>query len=311
MLKNRKQHKKHKYLKTLIIALVVGLTCTLFASCGKGANSYMYETDAFFLENDRGSYTYGELVRPVTDEACPLVFIAHGFKGTRNSGGAKELSERLALEGIAAVRIDFNGYAEESLKSAHINRYTLSDMQSDAVKTINYVIENYNIDTDCLGVYGRSMGGRVAMMLANENVGGFDFKAMTLIAPAGDEEAMIYYMGGQDMWEDMKEIALRDGYCPKQSLELTYDWFTDFEEYDPSATGYKFGDKPVLLYYNTLDTVVRPVTSLACAAGYSNIETVEVTTEDGHGYEMGYKESELKDQIMTKIVEFFGDNLGT
>ena len=85
--------------------------------------------------------------------------------------------------------------------------------------------------------------------------------------------------------------------------------FTDFEEYDPSKTGHKFGDKPVLLYYNTLDTVVRPVTSLECAAGYSNIETIEVTTEDGHGYEMGYKESELKEKIMTNIVEFFAENL--
>ena len=111
------------------------------------------------------------------------------------------------------------------------------------------------------------------------------------------------------MWDQMKDIALADGYCPKQSLELTYDWFTDFEEYDPSKTGYKFGDKPVMLYYNTLDTVVRPVTSLACAAAYENIQTFEVTTEDGHGYEMGYEKSELKDQIMTNIVDFFCEHL--
>ncbi len=305
MLKNRKQHN----LKLLIIGLVVALTCTLFASCGKGANSYSHQTDTFFLENDRGTYIYGELVMPEIDEPCPLVFIAHGFKGTRNSGGAKELSERLATEGIAAVRIDFNGYEDDYLKAQRTNRYTLTDMQADAVKTIDYVIDNYNIDTERIGVYGRSMGGRVAMMLANENVGDFDFKAMTLIAPAGDEEAMIYYMGGQEKWDHMKNIAQDDGYCPKQSLELTYDWFTDFEDYDPSKTGYKFGDKPVLLYYNTLDTVVRPVTSLACAAAYENIQTFEVTTEDGHGYEMGYEKSELKDQIMTNIVEFFCEHL--
>lgn len=305
MLKKRKQHN----LKLLIIALVIGLTCTLFASCREGATSYIYESDYFFLENDRGSYIYGELVMPKTDESCPLVFIAHGFKGTRNSGGAKELSERLASVGIAAVRIDFNGYTEDSLKSNRTKRYTLTDMQSDAVKTINYVIENYNIDGNRLGMYGRSMGGRVAMMLANENVGDFDFKAMTLIAPAGNSDAMIYYMGGDENWANMKEIAFEEGYCEKQGLQLTYDWFTDFEEYDPSKTGHKFGEKPVLLYYNTLDTVVRPVTSLECAAGYSNIETIEVTTEDGHGYEMGYEESVLKEKIMSKITAFFATHL--
>ncbi len=329
MRKKRKQH-------NLILILILSLTCTLFASCGEGVSSYSHETYRFFLENDRGSYIYGELVMPTAEnsdkptadsaqnsgepaepatvsgesgEDFPLVFIAHGFKGTRNSGGAKELSERLAAKGIAAVRIDFNGYLEPSKKAARTNRYTLTDMQNDAVTTINYVLKKYNIDESRLGIYGRSMGGRVAMMMANEDVGDFDFKAMTLIAPAGDEEAMIYYMGGEAKWEEMKETAKADGFCQKQSLELTYDWFTDFEDYDPSTTGYKWGDKPVLLYYNTLDTVVRPVTSLACAAAYKNIEVIEVTTEDGHGYEMGYEESELKDEIMAHIVEFFGENL--
>ncbi len=303
MKKRRKQH-------NLILILIICLICTLFASCEEGASSYLHETYDFFLENDRGSYIYGELVMPETDEPCPLVFIAHGFKGTRNSGGAKELSERLASKGIAAVRIDFNGYKEASKKSDRTNRYTLTNMQDDAVKTINYVIENYNIDTERLGVYGRSMGGRVAMMLANENVGGFDFKAMTLIAPAGNSDAMIYYMGGDDNWKYMKQIASGpQGYCPKQALELTYDWFTNFEDYDPSKTGHKWGDKPVLLYYNTLDTVVRPVTSLECADAYENIEVIEVTTEDGHGYEMGCEKSELKDEIMTHITEFFAENL--
>jgi len=305
MWKNRKQYN----LKPVILALVLSLTCTLLASCGKGANSYSYETFSFFLENDRDSYIYGELVMPETEEDCPLVFIAHGFKGTRNSGGAEELSQRLANAGIAAVRIDFNGYEEKFLKSKRTNSYTLTDMQADAVKTIDYVLDNYDIDEDRIGVYGRSMGGRVAMMLANENIGNFDFKAMTLIAPAGNSDAMIYYMGGDSKWEEMKTTALKEGYCEKQGLELTYDWFTDFEDYDPSKTGDKFGEKPVLLYYNTLDTVVRPVTSLECASGYENIEVIEVTTEDGHGYEMGYEKSELKEEIMTKIVEFFVEHL--
>ena len=236
MLKKTKQLRKQHNLKLIILVLILSITCTLLASCGKGANSYSYETHSFFLENDRGSYIYGEIVVPKTEESYPLVFIAHGFKGTRNSGGAKELSERLASSGIAAVRIDFNGYEDVSLKSERTNRYTLTDMQNDGVKTIDYIIENYNIDTDKIGIYGRSMGGRVAMMMANENIGNYDFKAMALIAPAGNSDAMIYYMGGQDKWDEMKDIALADGYCPKQGLELTYDWFTDFEKYDPSKT---------------------------------------------------------------------------
>ena len=112
-----------------------------------------YEAYEFFLKNDRGSYTFCELVMPVTDEPCPLVFMAHGFKGTRNSGGAEELSKRLAAEGIAAVRIDFNGRETADKKSPKTGEYTLYDMVADGVMTISYVLENYPVDPDRIGIH--------------------------------------------------------------------------------------------------------------------------------------------------------------
>lgn len=268
-----------------------------------------YEEYPFFLENDRGSYTFCELVMPVQEDPCPLVFMAHGFKGTRNSGGAEELSKRLAEEGIAAVRIDFNGREKADKKSPKTGEYTLYNMTADGVMAIDYVLQHYNVDPDRIGIHGRSMGGRVAMMMGNESEGGIDFKALSLVAPAGNASAMIYYMGGQEQWEHMKVIAKENGFCEKQGLKLSYSWFEEFESYNPSKTGHKFGDKPVLVHYNTLDHVVLPETSLECAAGYENAEVIEVTTEDGHGYEMGFETSALKDQIMDKIVTFFVANL--
>ena len=261
-----------------------------------------YESYDFFLKNDRGTYTYCEFVMPVQDEPFPLVFLAHGFKGSRNSGGAKELSQRLASNGIGAVRIDFNSYQSDNKKSPRSDQYTLSNMVTDGVMTINYIVDHYNVDTNRIGIHGRSMGGRVAMMMGNEREGGIDFKALSLVAPAGNATAMIYYMGGQDQWEQMKVIARENGYCVKQGLKLSYSWFEEFETYNP-------GEKPVLVFYKTLDHVVLPETSLECASGYKNVEVVQVTTEDGHGYEMGYETSALKDQIMDQIVTFFVANL--
>ncbi len=289
-----------------VIALLLMFICTFFAGCQKETE---YETVEFFLENDRGTYTYGELVIPKDADDCPLVFLAHGFKGTRNSGGAEELSQRLASKGIAAVRIDFNPYITTDRKSGQTSTYTLTTMVNDGVMTIDYVLEHYDIDPDRIGIHGRSMGGRVAMIMANENKGGHDYKAMSLVAPAGNASAMVYYMGGEERWEEMKEIAMTEGFCEKQGLKLPYNWFTDFETYDPSKTGEAFGEKPVLVYYNTLDHVVLPDTSKECAATYENVEIIEVTTEDGHGYEMGFEESELKDEIMEALVEFFDTNL--
>lgn len=284
-----------------VLAILIGLT-----GCQEKKE---YEEHAFFLENDHGSYTFCELVMPVQEEPCPLVFMAHGFKGTRNSGGAEELSQRLAEKGIAAVRIDFNGRENPEKKSPKTGKYTLYNMTADGVMVIDYVLEHYPVDPDRIGIHGRSMGGRVAMMMGNESEGDIDFKALSLVAPAGNASAMIYYMGGQEQWEHMKVIAKENGFCEKQGLKLSYSWFEEFESYNPAKTGHKFGEKPVLVHYNTLDHVVLPETSLECAAGYQNAEVVEVTTEDGHGYEMGFETSALKDQIMDKIVTFFVANL--
>lgn len=301
--------KKNRYRFLICIAAV--LCCVLTASCAKnGDAAYDYGTYDFMLKNSRGSYTAGQITVPETDESCPLVFIAHGFKGTMNSGGAQELSQRLSRIGIAAVRIDFNSRLTSDVNSAKADEYTLSDMTDDAELTISYCIDKYNIDADRIGLYGRSMGGRTVMIMANESRG-YDYKALALVAPAGNDSAMIYYMGGEAKWNEMKSEADRTGYTVKQGLKLTPQWFREFEEYNPAETGYKFGDKPVLVFYNTLDNVVLPETSLECAEAYGNCETVKVTTEDGHGYEMSYKESELKDMIMDRIAEHFRGALCT
>ncbi len=300
---------KNRY-RFLICAAVI-ICCILSAACAGGNDAeYDFRAYDFVIENDRGTYTAGQITLPETDGSCPLVFIAHGFRGTMNSGGAEELSQRLSQHGIAAVRIDFNSRLEPEADSAGADEYTLSDMTDDAVLAISYCADRYNIDTDRIGLYGRSMGGRAVMIMANESRG-YDYKALALVAPAGNDSAMIYYMGGEDKWNEMKSEADRAGYTLKQGLKLTPQWFREFEEYNPADTGYKFGDKPVLLFYNTLDNVVLPDTSLECAAGYRNCSVVRVTADDGHGYEMSYKDSELKDMIMDRITEHFEGALCT
>ena len=305
-MKKRNNNKIHIAAKQGLTVLLLMLLGLIFAACDEKPAYQVYD---FYLENDRGTYTYGELVMPETDEPCPLVFMAHGFKGTRNSGGAEELSIKLAEKGIAAVRIDFNSANYPKKTSTKSNCYTLSNMTADGVLTINYVLENYPVDADRIGIHGRSMGGRAAMIMGNESKGGHDYKAMSLVAPAGNESAMVYYMGGEEKWNEMKATALAEGHCEKQGLQLSFQWFEDFEKYNPVENGDKFGEKPVLVFYNTLDHVVLPETSLECASGYENVEVIEVTTEDGHGYEMGYETSKLKDEIMNKIVSFFVENL--
>ena len=205
--------------------------------------------------------------------------------------------------------MDFNPRRSPEKDAPKTDLYDLKSMEDDMVRAVNYMIGHHSIDTDRLGLYARSMGGRVAMTMANEQLGGFDFKAMALVAPAGTDDAMVYYMGGSKSWEEMKKTASREGFIEHQGQKLTPEWFKEFEDYNPCDFGYKFGDRPVLVICNTLDYVVTDETSRECAAAYKNSRVIEVTTDNYHGYEMGYEKSDLKDYLMSEITDFFRINL--
>ncbi|MCR5666017.1 MAG: alpha/beta hydrolase [Eubacterium sp.] len=274
-------------------------------------STYQDREISLFLENERDSYNYVEISLPKTKGTHPIVFLSHGFGGAISSGGASELSKSLADAGFIAVRIDFNPYTKQSLNSDRINSYTLTDMTDEALIAIHYVIDNYNGDADNVGLYGRSYGGRFSMKMANDSSGDIDYKALALVAPAGDDVAFTRFLGGEEQYRALRDEAFtsQKGYSIKNNIKLTPEWFEDIESYNPCDTSENFGDKPVLLYYNTLDQIVYPDTALRCANSYANCETVEVTSENGHGFEMSYPNSELKDSIIQKVTAFFTKNM--
>ena len=243
----------HRALSFLLAVIMVSGLLALLSGCHRQPSGESEETDGapyktvkeeFFLDRGDGTYTLTEAVYPKDyDGPMPLVAIAHGFKGTRNSGGAEELSHRLAEAGYAAVRMDFNPRTAPKKDADKTNLYDLKSMEADMLRAVNYMIGHHSIDTDRLGLYARSMGGRVAMTMANENSGGFDFKAMALVAPAGTDDAMVYYMGGDESWEEMKKAAREDGFIEHQGQMLTPEWFKEFEDYNPCDFGHKFDDK--------------------------------------------------------------------
>lgn len=288
------------------ITYVILLCCflTVLAGCGGKETEVLRET--IWLDNPDGTFTKAEVLIPdnYEKEQLPLVTIAHGFRGNMDSAGGNYLAENLAENGIAAVRVDFSHYTSKD-GGEQTGQYTVKTMAEDQVNAVNYMLERYNIDGDRIGLYGRSLGGRTAMIMANENAGGFDYKGMALVAPAGTADAFTYYIGGEDVWKNKRSIAKRDGYAMHQKVKLTPEFFSSIDDYDPSQNGYKFR-KPVLVIYNTEDYVVLPKTSKACAAAYEHAEIIEITSEKSpHGCEMGFKTSTIKDQLITSITDFF------
>lgn len=301
--------KVSKNISVIILIVVLLSVATALTGCNeseKDDDAYLPAKELLFLELGPDRYCMAEAVYPLNYEGdMPLIAMGHGFKGTLNSGGAAELAERLARAGFATIRMDFNPRISPEKSAAKTNTYDLDSMKEAMLCGIQYMQENYSIDDDHIGLYARSMGGRVVMTMANEEYGGLRYKALAMVAPAGNETAMIHYAGGQQEWNKMKAKAHNDGFVEYQGLNLTEDWFKEFEDYNPCDFGYKFADRPVLVICNTLDHVVTEDTSLECAHAYENSHVITVTTSDRHGYEMSYENSDLKDYLMDEIVNFF------
>ncbi|MGC2872898.1 alpha/beta hydrolase family protein [Ihubacter sp. mB4P-1] len=275
-----------------------------------GAKETEILTEDIVIENDGGLYTRAQIMIPANyqEKRLPLVSLSHGFRGSMDSAGGNYLAENLAKNGIATIRMDF-ARCRDAEGRIQMNQYTVNTMISDQIDCIDYMAAHYNIDTDRIGLYGRSLGGRVAMAMANEGYGGYDYQALALVAPAGNQDALQYYMGGQKNWNRMKSKAERDGSVIHQKVILTPDFFLSVEDYIPSQTAGKFRH-PVFVIYNTEDYVVLPETSIECAENYKDVHITRITSvKSPHGCEMGFKSSKTKDQLIAEITAFFLKNL--
>ena len=134
-MKTAKDKRFSRGLPYLLLFLFAGLllleSACLTRCLGKGflrdieGAGFTPVSEMFFLVRGDGSYTLAEAVFPKEyDGSMPLVAMGHGFTGNRNSGGARELAERLARRGIATVRMDFDPYTAAQ-KEIYLHDYII------------------------------------------------------------------------------------------------------------------------------------------------------------------------------------------
>ncbi|MCD8037462.1 MAG: alpha/beta fold hydrolase [Clostridiales bacterium] len=220
-----------------------------------------------------------------TENTYPMVILCHGHGGNHNEwGGFDTITNGVAENGIIAVTLDYPGCGD-STESFQLN--TMTNMKNDTMDVLNYVIANYSVDADSVGIFGYSMGGRIALELVADEA--YDFAALELVAPAEDTEALITNFGGEEVWEEMKAEANENGYIVyttvyDQVLELSAEWFADIERIEDGlaeAAAEKY-DGNSLVIYAVDDTVVLPEVSIAVAEILGS--EVAVTPADGHSY---------------------------
>lgn len=251
------------------------------------------------------------VVVPDGDGPFPAVVMNHGHGGGRQeNGGFGGIAEALADRGILTIRMDFPGSGDSQ------ERFTegyLSNMISDSNASLQYVLDNYPVDAGRLGIFGYSMGGRIAMTIGSS--GDNPYRAMALLAPSADwgQEMMIGFLGGQAEYDRLYQQASGEqGYAEfvtqwGQTQELSQQWFDEMIESKPLELIGAYGGAMVVLFGDK-DDVVRPGVSQAVAEAYPAATLVTVPDAD-HGYGFYSDQPEVTALVEGTLADFFAESL--
>lgn len=265
-----------------------------------------YTVDEVMIENGNRQIP-ATIVVPVGDGPFPAVVMNHGHGGSRHeNGGFAGIAEALANAGIASIRMDFPGCGDstESFKENY-----LSNMISDSNASLEYLLSNYNIDKEKLGILGYSMGGRVAMHICTEE--NSPYIAMGLLAPSVDpgEEMMIRFFGGEKEFKDLYAEASSDkGYADfttvfGQEQTLSKAWFDEMIDSKPLENIMNYNGS-MLVIHGEKDEIVPASVIESIISAYKTAEKVIIAEAD-HGYGFYSEQPAVTATVEDSLVDFF------
>lgn len=238
-------------------------------------------------------------------EKAPVVVFAHGHGGSRSETGFAVIIEQLQQHGIACVTVDFPGCGDST---ESFQKNTLTNMKADVVAALNHVIANYPVDAEKTGIFGYSMGGRIALELTAEEAWKFD--GMALLAPAASTADLKGFFGGAEVFDPLQDKAIAEGYAVFTTMfgqvqELSREWFEDMAkmpENSPELAAAKFeGD--AIVFYGEDDPSVNPAVSQGVADALK--AQVCVVTGDQHSYGFYSDKVDIINAIANRSAEFF------
>ena len=271
----------------------------------------LFTVEKVTVQND-GRDVVAIVTMPVGEGPFPAVVMNHGHGGSKEEGGGFDgVAEAMAVKGIASIRMDFPGCGES--KEPFTENY-FSNMISDSNACKDYLVKNYPVDANQLGILGYSMGGRLTAMIVGEK--DCPYQAAVLLAGAvGDGEELangMAVMGGAADYKEAMEIAKADGKFTVttqygQVQDFSAIWFEEAVASKPLENAANF-TKPVLVIYGDQDTVVPPEVNKLSVEAYSNVEEVVVPGSD-HGYAFYNPNADITALVEGSISDFFAEQL--
>ena len=185
-------------------------------------------------------------------------------------------------------------------------------MISDSNACKDYLVANAPVDKNELGIFGYSMGGRIALEIATKS--GNPYKAVFLLAGSTKDgsEATVNLMGGQEGYDAMYAQASGEkGYAEfpwfGNALTISKNWFDEMNSSKPLTKASKYTG-PLMVMYGDLDTTVTPTENRATVAAFKQAQEVIVSGAD-HGYGFYSEQPGVTAQVEGTIAGFFGKNL--
>lgn len=251
------------------------------------------------------------VVVPDGEGPFPAVVMNHGHGGGRQEGGGFEkLAKALADAGIITIRMDFPGTGDS--KEPFTEGY-LSNMISDSNASLAYLLANYPADKDRLGILGYSMGGRIALTIAQSPDN--PYKAVGLLAPSADngKGLLLFFAGSEEEYERLYSEASTDkGYADYttiygQQQQLSKQWFDELLASSPldGIAAYK---GPMLVVHGDKDTVIAKPEIDNVVAAYPAAQLVTVPDAD-HGYGFYSDQPEVTKLVQDSFATFFAEAL--
>ena len=286
---------------------------TILMNYSKLEPSNTVETDTYTaitvsIEND-GRQVPAVITLPKGEGPFPAVVMNHGHGGSKDENvGFGGVAAALAEAGIASVRMDFPGCGDST---EPFTKNTLTNMKSDSNASLAYLLANYPIDADKLGIMGYSMGGRLALEIVSEKEN--PYKAVVLLSAAANpgEESIAGILPAGSSIDAAVAAAKEKGsfdYTTRygQNLSLSAQWFEDMLV-DPLAA-IKNYTGPMLVLHGDKDDVVTDATNKLIVKAYPAAEEVIVPDAD-HGYGFYSEQPDVTAAVEGNISAFFSRHL--
>jgi pimeloyl-ACP methyl ester carboxylesterase len=183
----------------------------------------------------------------------------------------------------------------------------LSNMISDSNASLDYILENYNVDEENIGIFGYSMGGRIALEIGRED--GNPYKAMVLLAPSAEDgsEMIGSFLGGEEAYNGYYEEAFSEkGYADfttiyGQEQQLSINWFEEMKESKP-LENIENHDGEILVLYGEMDTTVPVKESESVVSAHPNAEGVMIPNAN-YGYRFYSDQPDVTEMVEDQTAE--------